>query len=363
MAPINLPFIDLGLYNAGPSSQVAIAECNKAAEALKTYGALVVRDPRANNDDNEAFLDLMEDYFAQSDEAIAKDVRPEYGYQVGATPEFTEEPKCKRDDHCLDIIEKLPADQRPIDPTQHGLDPKARFFWRMGEIPSKTAFPMQNMPPVIPAGFEKVWAPTLDKWGKQLHAAVNGLSEMAAVGFGLPATAFSERAKYGPHLLAPTSTRLNIHGKEGTIFAGFHTDLNFLTIHGKSRYPGLNIWARNTGERISVAVPDGCLLVQAGKQLQYLTGGVVMAGFHEVICTNATIAAMERRKSSHPDRPQIRISSTFFFHMGSDVVLEPLPELIKTLSTDEAAAAKKEYPRCFTGEQVQHELGLIELIK
>jgi hypothetical protein len=24
----------------------------------------------------------------------------------------------------------------------------------------------------------------------------------------------------------------------GRIFAGFHTDLNFLTIHGQSRYPG-----------------------------------------------------------------------------------------------------------------------------
>lgn len=31
-----------------------------------------------------------------------------------------------------------------------------------------------------------------------------------------------------------------------------------------------------------VSVPDGCLLVQAGKQLERLTGGHVLAGFHEV---------------------------------------------------------------------------------
>lgn len=46
------------------------------------------------------------------------------------------------------------------------------------------------------------------------------------------------------------------------------TDLNFLTIHGRSRFPGLHIWARNTGKRIAVKLPPGCLLVQAGKQLE-----------------------------------------------------------------------------------------------
>jgi isopenicillin N synthase-like dioxygenase len=71
----------------------------------------------------------------------------------------------------------------------------------------------------------------------------------------------------------------------GLIYAGFHTDLNFLTIHGQSRYPGrkvwceradaVNIWARNTGKRIPARVPEGCLLVQAGKQLEWLSGGLV----------------------------------------------------------------------------------------
>lgn len=34
--------------------------------------------------------------------------------------------------------------------------------------------------------------------------------------------------------------------------------------------------------KMPVSVPDGCLLVQAGKQLERLTGGHVLAGFHEV---------------------------------------------------------------------------------
>jgi hypothetical protein len=53
--------------------------------------------------------------------------------------------------------------------------------------------------------------------------------------------------QYGPHLLAPTGSDLHVHkyGKKGTVLAGYHYDLNFLTIHGKSRFPGLNIWLRD----------------------------------------------------------------------------------------------------------------------
>ena len=74
------------------------------------------------------------------------------------------------------------------------------------------------------------------------------------------------------------------YNQTGTVFAGFHygvlrecgaachahtdaprllapTDLNLLTIHGKSRFPGLFIWLRD-GRRVPVSVPDGCLLLQ-----------------------------------------------------------------------------------------------------
>ena len=96
---------------------------------------------------------------------------------------------------------------------------------------------------------------------------------------------------FSPHLLAPTASDLVKYGQEDTILAGFHTDLNFLTIHGRSRYPGLNVWARNTGKRIPVRFPaEGrYLLVQAGKQLEHLSGGLIKAGFHEVVVNKATL--------------------------------------------------------------------------
>lgn len=43
-------------------------------------------------------------------------------------------------------------------------------------------------------------------WGNKMLAAVHRVSQMAAVGFGLPAEAFTQRMAYGPHLLAPTGT-------------------------------------------------------------------------------------------------------------------------------------------------------------
>jgi len=92
-----------------------------------------------------------------------------------------------------------------------------------------------------------------------------------------------------PHILAPTASDLVKYGQKDTILAGFHTDLNFLTIHGRSRYPGLHIWARNTGKRLAVKIPEGnYLLVQAGKQLEHISGGLIKAGFHEVVVNDKT---------------------------------------------------------------------------
>lgn len=86
------------------------------------------------------------------------------------------------------------------------------------------------------------------------------------------------------------------------IFAGFHTDMNFLTIHGQSRYPGcklshttlppakaepsVNIWARNSGKRLAVRIPPGCLLVQAGKQLEWASGGLVKGASTPSFCSH-----------------------------------------------------------------------------
>ncbi|GAP92773.2 putative clavaminate synthase [Rosellinia necatrix] len=371
---MDLPIIDLDVFLEARDSAAAREECVRAARALITYGALVLRDSRVAEADNEAFLDLMEDYFAQPEEALRRDERPDVNYQVGVTLGNTEKPKCAVDEPCLDVIARLAPAERPLDIGAHAPDPKARFFWRMGEpAPYATQFPGLNAENVVPDvdGIRERWASTMTTWGQSMKSAVSGLAEMAAVGMGLPAETFSDAGRYGPHLLGPTASDLTKYGAKDTILAGFHTDLNFLTIHGRSRYPGLHVWARNTGRRIAVKIPAGShLLVQAGKQLEHLSGGLVKAGFHEVVVNDGTLAALARRAAEAPARPRVRISSTFFWTLASDFDLAPIPALeerARAVRAEQLARGRDEgrpgvYPAMKVGHQVEQELKHIALM-
>ncbi|KDE07348.1 hypothetical protein MVLG_02390 [Microbotryum lychnidis-dioicae p1A1 Lamole] len=320
-----LPLIDLDIFRQDPTSPEALRQAHATADALIRCGALIVKDSRVSEDANEQFLDVMEDYFAQSQEELLKDTRPEFHYQAGATLESTEKPKCHSDASCQAVIAALDPSERPLDLEADKADPKCRFFWRMGmpPPPERTSFGSMTIPNVIPAAFATTWESAMQEWGNIIRSAVSGVSEMLAVGLGLPQDEFLRASTYGPHLLAPTATNLTRFGHLNSIFAGFHTDLNFLTIHGRSRYPGLHIWARNSGQKIEVKLPPGHLLVQAAKQLEHVTGGLILAGYHEVACTKRTLEATETRKRSAPERPFIRISSTFFHHLSSDYQMKP----------------------------------------
>ncbi|KAK4638766.1 hypothetical protein QC761_704670 [Podospora bellae-mahoneyi] len=372
---MDLPVIDLDVFLHNPRDSVEVqAECVKAANALITYGALVLHDSRVSEDDNTTFLDLLEDYFAQPEEDLKKDERPELSYQIGVTLENTEKPKCAVDEPCLNVIERLAPSERPLDIKGHEPDPKCRFFWRMVEAPPyETQFPGLNADNITPDAphIKERWGPVMNQWGTSMKNAVEGLTQMAAVGLGLPADTFKDAGRYGPHLLAPTASDLQKYGKVNTILAGFHTDLNFLTIHGRSRYPGLHIWARNTGKKIPVKIPQGnYLLVQAGKQLEHITGGLIKAGFHEVVVNESTVKVINDRKEKFPNRPLVRISSTFFWHLSSDYDLVPIPELKEKAKEVRAAqfnlgkdeGEEVEYPALKVGEQVSNELRHIALM-
>ena len=134
----------------------------------------MVKDSRVSEEDNEAFLDLIEDYFAQPQEILKKDERPDLGYQVGVTLENTEKPKCAVDEPCLRVIARLEPSERPLDISAHSPDPKCRFFWRMGANPPyKTEYPALNAPNVIPEEppIKARWVPTMEKWGNAMKDA------------------------------------------------------------------------------------------------------------------------------------------------------------------------------------------------
>lgn len=79
---MDLPTVSLDLYLSDPATDLAQTEAQKAAESLVLNGALIVRDSRAPKEANDRFIDLFEDYFAQPEEVLKQDERPELGYQV-----------------------------------------------------------------------------------------------------------------------------------------------------------------------------------------------------------------------------------------------------------------------------------------
>ncbi|TMW56488.1 hypothetical protein Poli38472_006498 [Pythium oligandrum] len=338
---IELPVIDLQQYLATGDE----ALCKQVAECLHKYGVLCLRDERATEQDNDTFLSMMERYFEATD--FVEDARPEFHYQVGVTPELKERAR----DHCARAA-TLDKENAPVTLCPPELDKKSRFFWRIGERPQNTKFAELNAEPVVPKAFPE-WESVMNMWGGKMLAAIGVLVEMAAVGLGLEKDALVKRIQNAPHLLAPTGSNFNSFNTLNDVLAGYHYDLNLLTIHGKSRFPGLYVWLRD-GTRTAVKIPDGCLLVQAGKQIEYLTGGYLVAGFHEVIVSEATQKTIEERKAA--GKSLWRVSSTLFSHTASDVTLEPLGHF----ATEEALS---KYPPILAGDQVLAELKHIELGK
>lgn len=180
-------------------------------------------------------------------------------------------------------------------------------------------------------------------------------AEMCAVGLGITRDTFSSKMKLGPHLLAPTGSDLT-KNDTGTVFAGVHYDLNFLTIHGKSRFPGLYIWLKD-GTKMAVKVPDGCLLLQSGIQIEWMTGGYIKAGFHEVVYTDATKERVQKRIEENKDAHVWRVSSTLFSHIRHDQSLAPLD----CLSDKWDEGAKEKYYDITSEEKTMEELKAINL--
>jgi len=367
-----LPVVDLTdyLHEVGntslPHSSLSssrFAECRQLADALEHFGAVLVRDPRVSRDDNDRFLDLMEMYYAQPREVKLADARPDVYYQVGVTPDGTERPRTDRVNREMADTWAKKTPRHAPHPVQ-GADPKWRFFWRIGpRLPEgATAFPEMNAEPVIPLGLADQWAPVMDAWGNKLLGTAQVVAAMLGHGLRLSDPgALTSLMKYGSHLLAPTGADLDQwHGgaKPGTVLAGFHYDLNLMSLHGKARYPGLFIWTRE-GIRMPVRVPEGTLLVQAGIQLEWLTAGRIQRGYHEVVVSEATREVYEREKITRGEGAQCwRVSSTMFFHVAADQDLYPLPGI----QWDESNEEKRvQYPRIKAGQQVFEELQAISL--
>jgi len=326
--------------------------CKDVAKGFYETGCLIIRDPRTKSSDNAKFMEMMVKYFDSRSKVFYKggkleECYPEDGYQHGVTPENIEVARLHDN-----LMKSYSKDHKPYSPLKPQPDKKWRFFWRTGATTGKEAERQFDSKRIIPKDFPG-WEGIMDNYGQVLVKACETVSEMLAIGLDLPAKTFVQNMQGAPQLLAPTGSDLNKNHKKGDILAGFHYDLNFITIHGKSNYPGLYVWLRD-GRKIPVKVPDGCLLLQSGKQLEHFTGGYVKAGFHEVVVDDACLKAIEDAKAQN--KPLWRVSSTLFSSMRYDVTLEPLAQY-------STAESRTKYPKISAYEHTLDELKHINLVK
>ena len=94
----------------------------------------------------------------------------------------------------------------------------------------------------------------------------------------------------------------------------------------------------------------GCLLLQAGKQLSWVTGGDIREGMHEVICSDATVQALERARAA--GKSCWRVSSTVFAHASPSSVLKPIAGNVE---------ATEEFYPITVQDYVERELEMIKL--
>lgn len=101
------PLVDLSSFLNDQKN--AFDDCKLVADLLHRYGFLCVRDPRVNDEYNEEFIDMLEEYYEQSDEIKGKDIRKDVFYQVGLTPTRVERARNR-----CSLIETLDPTEKPL---------------------------------------------------------------------------------------------------------------------------------------------------------------------------------------------------------------------------------------------------------
>ena len=134
----DVPCIDLTKYmGQDQNSEEVQSLCKQVAESFHKYGILIIKDPRAVEEDNNEYIDLMEKYFESRGNILYSgeqldDAKPEYHYQVGVCPENQEIAR----DHAKRMA-VYTEENKPVSPVVPVYDAKWRFMWKIGERPAE----------------------------------------------------------------------------------------------------------------------------------------------------------------------------------------------------------------------------------
>lgn len=331
----NLPIIDLTNTLAGEED---LDTARTLVDALHRFGAVIVRDPRVLKPEEDLLVRAMgQQYFGQPWDLLAPDVHEELGYQVGLTP-----PGVEKAVECTEFLRTLAPENYPTQCPPGFGDPKMRFMWRAGTQPSKTRFPKLNKreKQVVPATFKDQWPGLMDRQADVLINTSFTCTTLVEIGLGLRRGRLTGRLIDGATILALNAIDLS-KLKVGDVINACHNDFGFLTAHDRSTFPGLVIWLRD-GTKLEASIPPDCFLLQVGQQLEYVSGGYFLAGYHEVSYTqraaNAVTVAVDEGRST------IRVARSLFLHLHTDTVMG----VMKESPVDHEVAVQK-YPPTLAG--------------
>ncbi|WP_260921662.1 isopenicillin N synthase family dioxygenase [Novosphingobium sp. 9] len=291
----------------------------RIGESFRTFGFAMVRDHGIDLALIERAWDLTAQFFALPVETKMQYFKTGQGGARGYTPFRTEVAKGAKE---KDLKE----------------------FWHVGrDLPAGSPLAATMAPNIWPSeidGFEETFTELyaqFDKAGARILSAI-------AIDLGIGADWFDPAIEDGNSVLRLLHYPPIGEGAGGAIRAGAHEDINLITLLLGAQEAGLELLSKD-GRWLSVAPPEGAIVINIGDMLQRLTNHVLPSTTHRV-------RNPDGERASHS-----RYSMPYFLHLRSDFPFHTLPGCVSAENPDR-------YPVSITADDyLQERLREIGLIK
>lgn len=268
----------------------------RIGESFRTFGFAMVRDHGIDQALIDRAWEMTAAFFALPDDVKRSRFIPGQGGARGYTPFRTEVAKG--------------ATEKDL-----------KEFWHIGrDLPAGSPL-AASMPPNIWPGEVEGFQETFTELYAQFDKAGAEILSAIAVYLGLDARWFDPAIEDGNSVLRLLHYPPVAQGAGGAIRAGAHEDINLITLLLGAQEAGLELQGKN-GEWLSVAPPEGAVVINIGDMLQRLTNHVLPSTTHRV-------RNPEGDRAAHS-----RYSMPFFLHLRSDFPFKTLDQCITQENPD-----------------------------
>jgi isopenicillin N synthase-like dioxygenase len=268
----------------------------RIGESFRTFGFAMIRDHGIDLALIDRAWELTAAFFALPEETKRKYFNPGQGGARGYTPFRTEVAKG--------------ATEKDL-----------KEFWHVGrDVPAASPLAASMPPNVWPteiAGFRE----TFEELFAQFDEAGAKVLSAIAIDLGLDPRWFDPAIEDGNSVLRLLHYPPVADTSGNAIRAGAHEDINLITLLLGAQEAGLELLGKD-GRWLSIAPPEGAIVVNIGDMLQRLTNHVLPSTTHRV-----RNPAGERAAHS-------RYSMPFFLHLRSDFPFVTLPGCVSDANPD-----------------------------